>query len=91
MTRLLTALALMTTLSLLPAPVRAHDTYDDSESHPLRMAAYALHPVGWGLEWLVFRPIHFVVSNPRVEHIFGHVPHESPFGAYEPYEPVDDE
>ena len=91
MTRLLTALALMTTLSLLPAPVRAHDAYDDSESHPLRMAAYALHPVGWGLEWFVFRPIHFVVSNPRVEHIFGHVPHESPFGAYEPYEPVDDE
>src|SRR5436305_1476978 len=61
-TRLLTALALMMTLSLVPATVRAHDAYDDSESHPLRLAAYALHPVGWGLEWLVARPIHFVVS-----------------------------
>ncbi len=66
---------------------RAHDAYDDSESHPLRIAAYAVHPLGWALEWLALRPMHFVVSNPGLEHIFGHVPHESPFGGYAPYEP----
>ncbi|HJQ83357.1 MAG TPA: hypothetical protein VKA21_04730 [Candidatus Binatia bacterium] len=69
-----------------PAAVLAHDAYDDSESHPLRLAAYGLHPVGWALEWVAMRPLHFLVSNPRVEHIFGHVPHETPFGSYEPYE-----
>ncbi len=90
MTKLLTALAVATVLATMPATARAHDAYDDSESHPLRVAAYALHPVGWGLEWLAFRPLHFLVSNPRVEHIFGHVAHESPFGGYGPYEPVDE-
>ncbi len=33
------------------------------------------------------RPIHFVVSQPKLEPVFGHVPHESPFGDYEPYQP----
>jgi len=72
-----------------PAAARAHDAYDDSESHPLRLAAYAIHPAGFALEWLLMRPLHFVVSNPQLEPIFGHVPHESPFGGYEPYEPED--
>jgi hypothetical protein len=46
-----------------------------------------IHPVGFALEWLVMRPIHFVVSSPKLEPVFGHVPHESPFGEYEPYRP----
>ena len=87
MTRLLLMLALATVLLAAPSSARAHDAYDDSESHPLRIVAYALHPIGWGLEWIAMRPLHFVVSNPRLEHIFGHVPHESPFGGYAPYEP----
>ena len=87
MTRLLLMLALATVLIGTPSSARAHDAYDDSESHPLRIVAYALHPVGWALEWIAMRPLHFVVSNPRLEHIFGHVPHESPFGGYAPYEP----
>jgi len=88
-TRLMLTLGLLAGLLAGPTTARAHDAYDDSESHPLRLAAYAVHPVGFALEWLVVRPIHFAVSNPRVEHIFGHVPHESPFGGYEPYEPAD--
>jgi len=66
---------------------RAHDAYDDSESHPLRIAAYGLYPVGFAIEWLAMRPMHFIVSHPQLERIFGHVPHESPFGDYPPYEP----
>jgi len=58
-----------------------------SESNPLRLAAYGLHPVGFVLEWVAMRPLHFLVSNPQLERIFGHVPHESPFGGYEPYQP----
>jgi hypothetical protein len=82
--------ALVWALVLGPSPARAHDAYDDSQSHPLRIAAYAIHPVGFALEWLVTRPLHFVASEPRLEPIFGHRPHEHPFGVYEPYRPDPD-
>lgn len=57
-----------------------YDEYDDSEAHPLRLVAYALHPVGYTLEWLVLRPIHAIVSQPQLEPVFGHYPHEAHFG-----------
>ena len=72
---------------LTAVPVRAHDAYDDSQSHPLRIAAYAMNPAGFAVEWLVTRPLHFVASHPRLERVFGHGPHENPFGSYEPYQP----
>lgn len=56
-----------------------YDEYGDSETHPLRLVAYAIHPVGCTLEWLVFRPLHVIVSQPQLEHLFGHYPHESNF------------
>jgi hypothetical protein len=90
-TRLLPSLALAAVLIGAPLTARAHDAYDDSESHPLRLAAYAVNPVGFALEWLFMRPIHFVTSNPQLERVFGHVPHESPFGGYEAYEPPDEQ
>jgi hypothetical protein len=89
-TRLLSSLALAAILIGAPVTARAHDAYDDSESNPLRLVAYGLHPVGFALEWLFMRPLHFVVSNPGLDRVFGHVPHESPFGGYEAYE-LDDE
>ncbi len=71
----------------MPVGARAHDAYDDSESHPLRLVAYAVYPIGFTLEWLVMRPLHFMVSHPQAEPVFGHVPHENPFGGYRAYEP----
>jgi outer membrane protein OmpA-like peptidoglycan-associated protein len=52
------------------------DDYDDSQSNPLRVAAYLLYPVGFVAEWIVFRPFHFLVSatEPQ-EAFFGHRPH----------------
>jgi len=85
--RLLLVLGLAIGFLAAPMTVGAHDAYDDSQSHPLRLAAYAVYPVGFAAEWLVMRPIHFVVSHPRLERIFGHVPHESPFDNYEAYQP----
>jgi hypothetical protein len=82
--RFVFAAAIASMLSL-SGSARAHDAYDDSESYPLRVVAYALHPVGWAIEWLVARPIHFLVSQPQLEPITGHVPHETPFGDYYPY------
>jgi len=54
----------------------APDEYDDSQSHPLRVLAYAWHPVGWLAEWAIFRPIHYLVSATQPqEKVFGHNPH----------------
>jgi hypothetical protein len=79
------AFALVIGITSMSLPVAAHDAYDDSQSHPLQIAAWAVHPVGWALEWLIARPLHFVVSQPEAERIFGHEAHENPYGAYEPY------
>jgi len=58
------------------ASFAGHDDYDDSQSHPLRILAYAWHPVGWLAEWTIFRPFHFLVSATRPQQVvFGHNPH----------------
>lgn len=87
MKRYLMTLVVAVGLLAVPAIGRAHDAYDDTQSNPFRLAAYALNPVGYAIEWMVMRPIHFVVSQPKLERVFGHTPHESPFGDYEPYSP----
>ncbi len=58
------------------AAIAEPDEYDDSQSNPLRIAAYLMYPVGWLAEWTVFRPFHFLVSatEPQ-EAFFGHRPH----------------
>ena len=50
-----TAFAVWFALGLKPASA-APDEYDDSQSHPLRIVAYLLHPAAWLLEQVVFRP-----------------------------------
>ena len=83
----LLSVVVMGWLLAMPLAASAHDAYDDSESHPLRLVAYAVHPVGYAIEWLVMRPLHFLHSEPQLEKIFGHVAHENPYGGYEPYIP----
>jgi len=52
------------------------DAYDESQSHPLRIIAYFLHPVGRLLEWTFTRPLHAVASSsPEMEYLSGHRPH----------------
>jgi hypothetical protein len=80
-------LALAAALIGAPGAARAHDAYDDSQAHPLRLLAYAVYPAGFLLEWAATRPLHFLVSQKSLEPVFGHGPHESPFGQYEPYGP----
>ena len=57
------------------------DDYDDTQSHPLRIAAYLVYPLGYSAEWLIFRPFHYLVSRPGLEAFFGHRPHEE-IGSY---------
>lgn len=65
------------TVTLTAQTVFAHpDEYDDSQSHPLRVAAYLAHPIGWLAEWLIYRPFHLIVSGTEPqEAFFGHRPH----------------
>ncbi len=48
--------------------------YEDAFSNPLRLAYYVIHPIGFGLEWLVMRPFQYVVSRPYLDKIFGYTP-----------------
>ncbi len=47
--------------------------YRESESHPLRVIAYALHPVGWVLREVIFRPLsYFASSTPETRAVMGY-------------------
>jgi hypothetical protein len=84
MKRLVAAALFATTLVLSsPVIVRAFeqpqeigelDQYEDAFSNPLRLAYYVLHPVGFTAEWLVMRPLHFLMSRPYLSRFFGYTP-----------------
>jgi hypothetical protein len=58
------------------AAAAAPDEYDDTQSHPMRVAAYLVYPIGYAAEWLIFRPFHYLVSRPSLEAVFGHTAHQ---------------
>jgi len=65
----------------------AADEYDDSQSHPLRVTAYLLHPAAWLVEWTIFRPFHWLVSATEPQEvIFGHNPHPPIFAEPPPHQ-----
>jgi hypothetical protein len=70
---------------LLAAPNFAHAQYADSDqqnpkeyrdedSHPIRMIAYILSPIGFMLEWTIARPAHYVATDSFLAPVFGQVP-----------------
>lgn len=59
-------------------------TYNDGESHPLRLVSFAVAPIGYLAEWLVTRPIHRVVAQQDMAPIFSYTP-QAGFD-YETYE-----
>ncbi|HVN86996.1 MAG TPA: hypothetical protein VMW17_19370 [Candidatus Binatia bacterium] len=69
------AIAMASPVHAEMSPTTEPDEYDDMQSHPLRIAAYFAHPIGFTLEWLVFRPFHMLVSQPTLAPFFGHTPH----------------
>jgi hypothetical protein len=49
------------------------DDYDPQRAgHPLRIVAYALHPVGFMIDYLILRPAHWVGSREPWRSMFGH-------------------
>jgi hypothetical protein len=70
---MLGALALTAWLVAAPlAPAAAHDHDPEESGHPLRIVAYALHPVGVAIDWLVLRPAHWVGHHEPFRTLFGH-------------------
>jgi len=82
MKRIIAVTALTIVLALAAGPASATpDDYDDTQSNPLRVAAYLAYPIGFTAEWLIFRPFHYLVSQPYLDQFFGHTPH----GEYRAY------
>jgi outer membrane protein OmpA-like peptidoglycan-associated protein len=52
--------------------------YRESESHPLRILAYIVHPIGWLAREVIFRPFsYFASSTPETREIMGYrEPHD---------------
>jgi hypothetical protein len=58
--------------SPVPSESSVWDDYDPKEAgHPLRIAAYALHPVGVVIDYLIFRPAWWIGSYEPFHTLFG--------------------
>ena len=67
-----TSLLLSLPLLLLSTAAQA-DAYESKDAgHPVRIAAYVLHPVGVALDYVILRPAHWVVSREPWRTLFGH-------------------
>ena len=66
------SIALMAGFLLVAPPALSDDYEPQSAGHPLRIAAYVLHPVGVALDYLIFRPAHWIGSKGPLKTIFGH-------------------
>jgi hypothetical protein len=68
--RRVVAAAILAAVFALPASA---DRYDPQRAgHPVRIAAYILHPVGVLLDLLIFRPAHWIGSQKPLDEFFGH-------------------
>lgn len=63
---------LVLALTTLASTASAHRFDKEQEGHPLRYIGYVGNVVGVAAEWVVARPIHFLVSLPVADVIFGH-------------------
>ena len=79
----LTATSLASAQDLLPednglSTYHTSPRYRESESHPLRIVAYILHPIGWALREAIFRPLSYFASSTETT--------RSVMGFREPYD-----
>ena len=83
------ALCLCAALALgAPSVVRAQYTdtdkqnpseYSDQDSHPLRVIAYILSPIGFALEWGIARPLHYIATDTFLAPVFNGERKEPPY------------
>ena len=60
-------------LILLAATPALADRYEPKRAgHPLRIVAYIAHPVGVLVDYLLMRPLHWMVEQEPLATLFGH-------------------
>ena len=65
-------LGLALALVLTPDPAQAGRRYDSHDAgHPLRIAGYVGHAIGWTLDVLIFRPAWYVGQTEPIASIVG--------------------
>lgn len=70
--RRVTGLALVGMLLCLALPAHAGPRYDPQRAgHPLRIAAYAAHPIGVILDTLIFHPAWWIGQHEPFRTLFG--------------------
>jgi len=70
--RSLAAAALASSLLLAATPALGGHDHDPKDSgHPLRIAAYIVHPVGVIIDTLIFRPANWIVHFEPFRTLFG--------------------
>ncbi len=70
---ILAAILLACALTLAaPNRAEAHEYDRDDSDMWLRYVAYVAHPIGIAAEYAILRPIHWVVSRPNLDIVFGH-------------------
>src|SRR5690606_26330109 len=60
----------------------AHRYRRATNDNPGRLIGYALHPLGVAAEFVVMRPIHWLVSRDYLDVVFGHAAHVTDDGTY---------
>jgi hypothetical protein len=58
--------------ALAAAPASADDHRSDRSGHPLEIIGTVLHPVGWLIDTLIFRPAHWLAHREPVKTVTGH-------------------
>jgi hypothetical protein len=66
------AAVLASSVLLVSAPALADEYDSEAAGHPLRIAAYVVHPIGVIIETLIFKPAHWLVSFEPLKKFFGH-------------------
>jgi hypothetical protein len=67
----LAALIVVLPLAASAPTARAEEYEAKRAGHPVRILAYALHPVGVILDYLIFRPAHWVGHHEPFKTLFG--------------------
>jgi hypothetical protein len=77
----ITLLGLFAVALLIPTVASAHRYDRTRDFHPLRVIGFGVNAVGIATEYVVTRPIHWVVSQGELDIVFGHRAHleDKPF------------
>lgn len=59
-------------LALAPLAAAADPHESDREGHPLEVVGTILYPVGWLLDTLIVKPLHWIGNQEPVSTVVGH-------------------